>query len=76
MCRFTDGNQHTLLFLKLAGVIPLLSLAAHAYYIIILDKNSNLIMIMEFSQSFSTTVDLLSLRERLRLAHRQYRSRQ
>ena len=35
MCCFTDGNQHTLLLLKLAGVVPLLSLAAHAHYIII-----------------------------------------
>ena len=32
---FSDSNQHTLLFLKLAGVVPLLSLAAHAHYIII-----------------------------------------
>ena len=33
MCCFTDSNQHTLLFLKLAGVVPLLSLAAHTHYI-------------------------------------------
>ena len=32
---FSDSNQHTLLFLKLAGVVPLLVLAAHAHYIII-----------------------------------------
>ena len=48
-------------------------------YVHVCTSNSNLIlklMIMEFSRSSSTTVDLLSARERLRLAHRQYKSRQ
>ena len=47
-------------------------------YVHVCTSNSNLIlkMIMEFSRSSSTTVDLLSVRDRLRLAHRQYKSRQ
>ena len=47
-------------------------------YVHVCTSNSNLIlkMIMEFSRSSSTTVDLLSARERLHLAHRQYKSRQ
>ena len=47
-------------------------------YVHVCTSNSNLILkiIIEFSRSSSTTVDLLSARERLRLAHRQYKSRQ
>ena len=35
MCCRTDGDKYTFLFLKLAGVVPLLSLASHAHYILI-----------------------------------------
>ena len=35
MCCCADCDKHTFLFLKLAGVVPLLVLASHAHYIII-----------------------------------------
>ena len=35
LCCCTDGDKYTFLFLKLAGVVPLLSLASHTHYILI-----------------------------------------